>query len=363
MDKAIFFCVDEEHADRMRRELINQNLDMVEHDDRYVMRITGTDTIGKMQLDNFINPRKKYPTIVTTSKLLTTGVDAKTCKLIVIDTNIKSMVEFKQIIGRGTRVSEEFDKYSFTIIDFTGATELFKDPNFDGETQTTEVVLTPPEGTDNPYTLTPEKKIPVLDGDVLPTERRKVKPKIVLPNEQVRELYRQQKLINEHGELITENFTQFVKNKITDEYATYSLFKEYWDSQELKETIIKALEEKDIYLHILEEEVGEEYDPFDLLVHVAYGKKALTRSQRARQVKHSDYFEKYGEQAKEVLSIILDKYVDGGITELENPEILNIPELRVYGTIMEIIMTIFMGLQNFQKAMEDMKKKLYSLET
>ncbi len=362
MDKAIFFCVDEEHADRMRRELINQNLDMVEHDDRYIMRITGTDIIGKMQLDNFINPRKKYPTIVTTSKLLTTGVDAKTCKLIVIDTNIKSMVEFKQIIGRGTRISEEFDKYSFTIIDFTGATELFKDPNFDGETQTTEVVLTPPEGTNNPYTPTPEKKIPVLDGDILPTERRKVKPKIVLPNEQVRELYRQQKLINEHGELITENFTQFVKNKITDEYATYSLFKEYWDSQELKETIIKALEEKDIYLHILEEEVGEEYDPFDLLVHVAYGKKALTRSQRARQVKKSNYFEKYGEQAKEVLSIILDKYVDGGITELENPEILNIPELRVYGTIMEIIMTIFMGLQNFKQAMEDMKKKLYSLE-
>ena len=162
--------------------------------------------------------------------------------------------------------------------------------------------------------------------------------------------------------MITENFTQFVKNKITDEYATYSLFKEYWDSQELKETIIKALEEKDIYLNILEEEVGDEYDPFDLLVHVAYGKKALTRSQRARQVKNSNYFEKYGEQAREVLSIILDKYVDGGITELENPEILNIPELKVYGTIMEIIMTIFMGLQNFQKALDDMKANIYSLE-
>lgn len=362
MDKAIFFCVDEEHADRMRRELINQNLDMVEHDDRYVMRITGSDAIGKMQLDNFINPRKKYPTIVTTSKLLTTGVDAKTCKLIVIDSNIKSMVEFKQIIGRGTRIFEEFDKYSFTIIDFTGATELFKDPKFDGDVEVTPIILTPTEEDGDDYNVTPQKKIPVNDDDVLPAVKRKIKPKIILPNEHVRELYRQQKLINEHGELITENFTQFVKNKITDEYSTYSLFKEYWDSQELKETIIKALEEKDIYLSILEEEVGDEYDPFDLLVHVAYGKKPLTRSQRARQVKNSNYFEKYGEQAREVLSIILDKYVDGGITELENPEILNIPELKVYGTLMEIIMTIFMGLQNFQKALDDMKANLYSLE-
>ena len=362
MDKTIFFCVDEEHADRMRRELINQNLDMVEHDDRYIMRITGSDEIGKMQLDNFINPRKKYPTIVTTSKLLTTGVDAKTCKLIVIDTNIKSMVEFKQIIGRGTRISEEFDKYAFTIIDFTGATELFKDPKFDGDVEVTPVILTPTDNNDtNPYSIG-DKKIPVEEKDVMPAERRKVKPKIVLPNEQVRELYRQQKLINEHGELITENFTQFVKNKITEEYATYSIFKEYWDKEDMKATIIKALEEKDIYLNILEEEVGEEYDPFDLLVHIAYGKKALTRSQRARQVKQSDYFEKYGEQAKEVLSIILDKYVDGGIEELENPNILNIPELESFGTVYQIIMVIFMGLQNFQKALEEMKDSLYSLE-
>ena len=361
MDKTIFFCVDEEHADRMRRVLINQNLYIVKHDDRYIMRITGSDAIGKMQLDNFINPRKKYPTIVTTSKLLTTGVDAKTCKLIVIDTNIKSMVEFKQIIGRGTRIAEEFDKYAFTIIDFTGATELFKDPEFDGDVDATDIKLTSSDNDDNPYSLE-DKKIPVEPKDIVSNERRKVKPKIVLPNEQVRELYRQQKLINEHGELITENFTQFVKNKITEEYATYSIFKEYWDKEEMKKTIIKALEEKDIYLNILEDEVGEEYDPFDLLVHVAYGKKALTRSQRARKVKQSDNFEKYGEKAREVLSIILDKYVDGGIEELENPNILNIPELESFGTVYQIVMVIFMGLQNFQKALSDMKNNLYSVE-
>ena len=333
---------------------------MVEKDDRYIMRITGSDGIGKMQLDNFINPRKKYPTIVTTSKLLTTGVDAKTCKFIVIDTNIKSMVEFKQIIGRGTRISEEFDKYAFTIIDFTGATELFKDPKFDGDVEITPVILVDPPVI-KPGEK-PEPKIPVEPGQVIPATKHKRKPKIVLPNERVAELYRQQKLIDEHGNLITENFTQFVKNKITDEFSTYSLFKQYWDSEEMKENIIKALEEKDIYLNILEEEVGEEYDPFDLLVHVAYGKKPLTRSQRARKVKQSEYFDKYSEQAKEVLSIILDKYVDGGIEELENPNILNIPELSAFGTIMEIIMTIFMGLQNFQKALEDMKTNLYSLE-
>lgn len=356
MDKTIIFCVDEEHADRMRRELINQNLDMVEKDDRYIMRITGTDEIGKMQLDNFINPRKKYPTIVTTSKLLTTGVDAKTCKFIVIDTNIKSIVEFKQIIGRGTRISEEFDKYAFTIIDFTGATELFKDPKFDGEVEITQVMF------DNSNEKNNIKKIPVNDEDIIPIERKKKRPKIVLPNEKVTEIYRQQKLIDEHGNLITDNFTQFVKNKITNEFSTYTLFKQHWDSEEMKENIIKEMEDKDIYLNILMEEVGEEYDSFDILVHVAYGKKPLTRSQRARKVKQSEYFDKYSEKAKAVLSIILDKYVDGGIEELENPNILNIPELSAFGTIMEIIMTIFMGLQNFQKALEDMKINLYSLE-
>ncbi len=362
LDKAIFFCVDEEHADRMRRELVNQNLDLVSHDERYVMRITGTDEFGKMQLSNFINPRKKYPTLVTTSKLLTTGVDVKTCKLIVIDSPIKSMVEFKQIIGRGTRISEEFDKYSFTIIDFMGVTELFKDPKFDGEVEITPIIYMPPEKKTEDYEDSEKKIIPVCEDDILPIQKRKRKPKIILPNEQVRELYRQQKLIDEHGELITENFTQFVKNKITDEYNSYSLFKKYWDSEILKENIIKALEEKDIYLSILEEEIGEEYDPFDLLVHVAYEKPAMTRSQRARKVKNSNYFDKYSENAREVLTILLDKYVDGGIMELENPEVLNIPELKVYGTIMEIIMTIFMGLQNFQKALEEMKNYLYSME-
>lgn len=357
MDKTIMFCVDEDHAERMRRKLINENLDLYNEDDRYVMRITGSDIIGKMQLDNFINPRKKYPTLVTTSKLLTTGVDVKTCKMIVIDANINSMVEFKQIIGRGTRISEEFDKTTFTIMDFTGATELFKDPEFDGETEVKNIII---DDKNEPESKKVNVDILIDDKwDVMPSEKHKKRPKIILPNEKVMELYRQERLIDEHGNLITDSFEQFVKNKLTDEYESYSLFKKYWDSETLKEKIIKEMENKDIYLNILEEVVGDEYDPFDLLVHVAYGKKPLTRSQRARKVKQSDYFDKYSDKAKEVLSIILDKYIDGGLVELENPNILSIPELQSYGTVYQIIMIIFMGLQNFQKAIEDMKNNLY----
>lgn len=360
MDKSIFFCVDEDHADRMRRCLINENLDMVEIDDRYVMRITGTDLIGKRQLDNFINPRKKYPTLVTTSKLLTTGVDAKTCKLIVIDTTINSMVEFKQIIGRGTRINEEFDKVTFTIIDFTGATELFKDPDFDGETEIKNIDLTDKIDTENEEKNSTDVLIDVSPEEVIPSKRKTKRPKIILPNESVYELYRQERLIDEHGNLITESFMQFVKNKITNEFQTYAMFKKYWDDASMKENIIKELENKDIYLNILEEEVGDEYDPFDLLVHVAYGKKALTRSQRARHVKQSSYFEKYSEEAKEVITILLDKYVDYGLDALENLNTLKIPELEnKYGTIMQIIMTIFMGLDNFKAMLNELKYNLY----
>lgn len=360
MDKSIFFCVDEDHAERMRSALVNENLDMYEKDDRYVMRITGSDNLGKLQLDNFINPRKKYPTLVTTSKLLTTGVDVKTCKLIVIDANINSMVEFKQMIGRGTRIAEDFDKTTFTIIDFTGATELFKDPEFDGETDVT--IVEPPQ----PKTETEADNSPVLIDPpvpVIPPEpvipKHKKRPKVILPNEQVEELYRQERLIDEHGNLITESFEQFVKNKVADEFKNYKMFKSYWDQADKKEEIIKALEDKNIYLNILQEEVGEEYDPFDLLVHVAYGKKPLTRSQRARKVKTSDYFAKYSEPAQEVLKILLDKYVDDGLPALEDPNTLNIPELQAFGTIIQIITMIFMGVDKFNQAMEDMKNRLY----
>ncbi len=363
MEKAIFFCVDEDHAERMRRALINQNLDLYEKDDRYVMRITGSDILGKMQLDNFINPRKKYPTLVTTSKLLSTGVDVKTCKLIVIDATINSMVEFKQMIGRGTRISEEFDKTTFTIIDFSGATKLFNDPEFDGETTIIEVDPPKPKGGDGGEKPTgsggdePPIDIP---GQVV-TKGHQKRPKIILPNKDVEELYRQERLLDEHGNLITESFKQFVKNKVTDEYETYAMFKKRWDEASKKEEILKQMEEKFIYINILEEEVGDEYDPFDLLVHVAYGKAPLTRSQRARKVRKSNYFDKYGETAKEILTIILDKYVDEGIDELENPNVLNIPELQSFGTIYEI-MQYFDGTQNYQNAMMEMKDILYREE-
>lgn len=352
-DKAIFFCVDVDHADRLRKELVNENLDLVEKDDRYVMRITGDDEIGKNQIDNFINPRKKYPTLVTTSKLLTTGVDAKTCKLIVIDTQINSMVEFKQIIGRGTRIAEDFGKYSFTIIDFTGATELFKDPEFDGECESFEIVPVDPTQGKQPRILS--KPEDVIDR----TEKKDKKPKIVLPNEKISELYRQEKLIDEHGNLYTESFNQFVKNKLTNEFETIDIFKEYWNNQEIKEDILKQLEEKDIYINILSEEVGEEYDPFDLLVYTAYGEKLLTRSQRARNVKRDKYFEKYSQDVQDIIQIILDKYVETGIDAIENPDTLKVPEFKKYGTMTEIITTIFDGVFMYRKIMNELKQRIY----
>ena len=359
MDKTIFFCVDEDHAERMRRALINENLDMYERDDRYVMRITGSDSLGKMQLDNFINPRKKYPTLVTTSKLLSTGVDVKTCKLIVIDATINSMVEFKQMIGRGTRISEEFNKTTFTIIDFSGATKLFNDPEFDGETK--PIVVEPPktntEGKEGSTTEVDPPLIPIDDRDIIPPKRTK-RPKIILPNQNAEELYRQERLLDENGNLIVDSFKQFVKNKLTGEYETYQMFKDKWDSVAKKEEIIRALADKNIYMSILEEEIGEEYDAFDLLVNVAYGKPLKTRSQRAKQVKKSEFFERYSEQARDVLTIILEKYVAEGIKELEDPDILNIPELQVHGTVIQI-MQLFNGTQNYQDALKEMKEMLY----
>lgn len=358
-DKAIFFCVDVDHADRLRTELINENLDMVEKDDRYVMRITGDDEIGKNQIDNFINPRKKYPTLVTTSKLLTTGVDAKTCKLIVIDTYINSMVEFKQIIGRGTRISEDFNKYSFIIIDFTGATELFKDPQFDGEADDVFIV------TEDMFNGNKENKgnhprIKIKSTDIIEDKPKKEKrTKLVLPNERVVELYRQEKLIDEHGNLYTESFNQFVKNKITDQFETVNLFKDYWNNQEIKEDIIHTLEEKDIYIDILSEELGEEYDAFDLLVHTAYGEKLLTRSQRARKVRRDPYFEKYSQDIQDIIQIILDKYVETGIDAIENPDTLKVSEFKKYGTMTEIITTIFSGVILYKKIMQELKERIY----
>ncbi|MFA5459708.1 MAG: type I restriction-modification enzyme R subunit C-terminal domain-containing protein, partial [Bacilli bacterium] len=352
-DKSIFFCVDIEHAERMRKELINENLDLVEKDERYVMRITGDDEIGKNQLDNFINPRKKYPTLVTTSKLLTTGIDAKTCKLIVLDTNINSMIEFKQIIGRGTRIAEDFNKATFTIIDFRNVTKLFQDPEFDGDP-----IEVKEEGT-----VTKDKakqpKIEVNPEDIMEPKKKEKRYKFYLPNESVYEIYRHERLIDEKGNLITESFMQYVKNKITKEFETHTLFTQYWNSSEIKETVIKAMEEKDIYFNILEEMVGEEYDPFDLIMHVAYDKPALTRSQRARKVKQSEYFEKYGEQAKEVIKLLLTKYVDKGIRELENPEILNVPEFKGFGSMLEIINNVFKGIKNYKDMINHLKKELY----
>lgn len=354
MDKSIFFCVDIDHAERLRKELINLNLDLVEKDNRYVMRITGDDEIGKNQIDNFINPRKKYPTLVTTSKLLTTGVDVKTCKLIVIDTIINSMVEFKQIIGRGTRIDEDFDKATFTIIDFTGATELFKDPEFDGNIETIKIVKSTSLNDVN------ESRIPIEDTDIYIPKKKALKPKVILPNEQVYELYRKENLIDQHGKLMTSTFEDFVKKQITKEYKTFNEFKNYWNNSKLKKKIIEDLENKDIYSNVLIDEFGDEYDVYDLINKVVYNIEPLTKTERIKKVYSSNLLEEYSEKAQAVINILLNKYIEIGVNVFEESKILNIPEFASCGSMVEIVNSIFSGSENYMEAMNKIKEIIYS---
>ncbi len=354
MDKTIFFCVDEEHAERMRRCLINDNLDMVKKDDRYVMRITSSDEIGKKQIDNFLNPRKKYPTLVTTSKLLSTGVNSVCCKLIVIDTNINSMVDFKQIIGRGTRISEEFDKTTFTIIDFTGATNLFADPNFDGEREVRKVVIKKNNTDKQNY------KINVLDNEVRQVKKRMKKVKVILPNEEVKEIYSQEKLLDLDGNIIEESFNKYVQKVILENYPTFEDFQTYFQKDELKTKVIEQLEKKNIYEGILNDQYNEEYDIYDLISNIVYNKKMLTKNMRAKKVKKSDIWLKYDANVLEIRDFLLEQYIDYGLKVILDLNVLKVPFLMdKYGTINEIMTNVFRGIENYQQFLKEIIIKLY----
>lgn len=338
MDKTIFFCVDTEHADRLRTALQNENSDLCAEDSRYVMRITSNDEYGVNQLDNFADKDSKYPCLVTTSKLLSTGVDIPTVRFIVLDSNISSMTEFKQIIGRGTRINEDYGKMYFTIFDFRDVTRLFHDPDFDGPIEQNEDY--------NPNGGGTTKKPPVVPP-------KPPKEKYYLNGEPVKVEHKQIQYLDKDGHLITESLEGFSKRTILSQYETLDEFLNVWNTADRKEVVIEELENKGIFFDELQLEVGKDLDPFDMILHLAYDRKPLTRKERAEGVKKSTYFDKYSAEAREILEIILEKYCDSGISDVENVDILKVHPISDHGTELHIIKNIFGGLQNYMEASTD----------
>ncbi|GAB1264887.1 EcoAI/FtnUII family type I restriction enzme subunit R [Aurantivibrio infirmus] len=351
--KTIIFCEDIDHAERMRKAIVNAAGPLALENNRYVMRITGDSPEGKAELDNFIDSESKYPVIATTSELLTTGVDAKTCKLIVLDKTINSMTIFKQIVGRGTRIEEEQNKYYFTIMDFKKATELFKDPDFDGE----PVVIYEPGPDDDPEPPDPNSGDDDDEGGV------KEEPgvyKVRVSGVDVRILSEKVEFLGEDGQMVTESYKDYSRKNIRKEFASLDDFLIKWNGAKRKAAIIEILQEYGIELENLAKIVGKEYGDFDLICHIAFDAPPLTRRERANKVKKRDYFTKYGDQAKAVLEALLEKYADEGITTIESPKVLKLNPFDNMGTPVEIINDIFGGKANYEQALQELEHELYS---
>ncbi len=369
-DKTIVFCENIDHAERMRQALVNENSDLAAENAKYVMRITGDNEEGKAELDNFIFPESRYPVIATTSKLMSTGVDAQTCKLIVLDQRIQSMTEFKQIIGRGTRINEDYGKYYFTIIDFKKATELFADPDFDGDPVQIYVPAHPdasPVPPDTSEEETPDGgetypgAIPDAWSGTAEPDPGKDGPGVrryVVANVEVKVAAERVQYFDANGKLITESLKDYTRRTLTKEFASLDDFLRRWSSTKKKQAVIEELSTEGVFFDALAEEIGRDCDPFDLVCHVAWGMPPLTRRERAEQVRKRNYFSKYGEQARRVLEAILDKYADEGIEQIEETQILTITPFTELGTPMEIIRT-FGGLTQYQQAVKELEEALY----
>ncbi|BDY42610.1 EcoAI/FtnUII family type I restriction enzme subunit R [Escherichia coli] len=383
MDKTIVFCNDIDHAERMRRALVNLNPEQVKKNDKYIMKITGDDEIGKAQLDNFINPKKPYPVIATTSELMTTGVDAKTCKLVVLDQNIQSMTKFKQIIGRGTRIDERYGKLWFTILDFKKATELFADERFDGIPE--KVMDTTPEDIADPESDFEEKLEEISEHDdeqvtgvdeppappyqvtdtddvgPLPEEDEKKIRKFHVNGVAVGVIAQRVQYYDADGKLVTESFKDYTRKTLLKEYASLDDFTRKWQDADRKEAIIHELEQQGIIWEVLAEEVGKDLDPFDMLCHVVYGQPPLTRKERAENVRKRNYFTKYSEAAQAVLDNLLDKYADAGVQEIESIQVLKLKPFDSMGTLPEIIKTGFGDRNGYNQALSELENEIYQL--
>lgn len=364
-DKAIFFCVDQEHADRMRQALINENADLVTADERYVMRITGDDDVGKKQLDNFRDVGSRYPVLVTTSKLLTTGVDIQLVKNIVLDATINSMTEFKQIIGRGTRVREDLGKMFFTIFDFRGVTRHFADDDFDGPCEQDEDFVPGAEGEAIPPEDIPESPDgtegdPTAPGTPEGGDGPIRRQKYYVHDVEVTVLKQRVQYIDKDGKLITESLTDYTRRNLLAQFVTLNDFLSAWNSATRKQAILDELGAQGVLIEELQEQIGQEFDPFDLLCHVAYDMPPLTRRERANNVQKRHYFAKYGEQAAAVLEALLEKYADSGISSLENLDVLKVAPLRDFGNPIHIVKNIFHGKQHFDTALRELARELYA---
>ncbi|MBC7191686.1 EcoAI/FtnUII family type I restriction enzme subunit R [Marinobacter sp.] len=383
--KTIVFCEDIDHAERMRQALVNLNPLGVKENRKYVMRITGDEPEGKAELDNFINPEERYPVIATTSKLMTTGVDAQTCKLIVLDQRIQSMTEFKQIIGRGTRINDDYNKHWFTILDFKKATELFADPAFDGD----PVKVYEPQAGDS---VVPDDEQEELDPGTteLPlseeAEGYEVEPgetwhsddstpawpaadkdktrrvKYVVGDVDVSVIAERVQYLGPDGKLITESLKDFTRKKVKEQYATLTDFLRHWNQADRKQAIIEELAEQgviwDDLIKDVSKKLGAEPDPFDVICHIVYDQPPLSRKERAEQVRRQDYFSKYEGASKQVLNALLDKYTDDGIEPIEDVKILNLAPFSQIGSLMELV-DAFGGKPGYTEAVKDLEDELY----
>lgn len=380
--KTIVFCVDIDHAERMRTALAKHNADLVAENYKYIMQITGDNDEGKRELDNFINPEERYPVIATTSELMTTGVDAQTCKVIVLDANINSMTKFKQIIGRGTRINEEYGKLYFTILDFRNATDLFADKNFDGDpirvkpvTQDEDLSLVVIEEEEDTVTVLDEatgeeiifEKAIIrypdgsqLQGDWIFKDPKVYREKVYVNGVNVSVLISRELHFDQHGRPITTSLKDHTKEIIKEQFASLDDFLNKWKNSDRKEAIIAELIDQGVMVEALYEAVDKQVDLFDLICHLANDKPPMTRKERANNVKKRNYFTKYGEQARNVLEALLDKYADQGIENMENIQILTVPPISEFGSVTEII-KVFGSREAYDKAINELENELYKV--
>lgn len=365
--KTIVFCTDIDHANRMRQALINENADLVAKHWNYCVKITGDDEVGKQELDNFTDVEERFPVIATTSKMLTTGIDTKMVKLIVLESNIQSVTEFKQIIGRGTRIREAEGKVYFTIMDFRKATNIFARPDFDGD----PVQIYEP-GPDEPIVPPETPETPTNEGDPEFPDPKPTSPDIDIDDtaEKIKKYYINEvpvSVVNERvqyygkdGKLITESLKDYSKKNLEKEFSSLDDFIQKWNDSEKKEELIKELAEHGVLLEALREEVGQDMDDFDLICHIAFDQPALTRKERANNVRKRNYFGKYSETAQKVLHSLLDKYEQEGISSIEQGSILKVKPLNEMGSPVELVRA-FGKTKDFEQAVKELENEIYNI--
>ncbi len=372
--KTIVFCVDIEHAERMRQALINENKDLYSENSKYIMRITGDNDEGKAQLEYFIDEESTYPVIAVTSKLMTTGVDAKMCKLIVLDNNINSMTEFKQIIGRGTRLLEEYGKTYFTIMDFRNASRLFADPAFDGKPEVV-IDISGDDPVEEPIGENTDDNGNLDEGDNSKGDEFREtegnynsdgsdgdeKPKkYYVGDVWVKVLSERVQYVDKDGKLITESLIDYTKKNILKQYARLDDFLKTWTEAQRKQAIIDELKDEGVLLDAIREELGKtELDDFDIICHLAYDKPPLTKAERANNVKKRHYLHRHSELARQVLEALLNKYANEGIKEIEETKVLQLEEFAKFGSPMKIVKA-FGGKEAYQKAVQELENEIYT---